>query len=124
MSGQLGAMVSRFRLRFRPRAGAHSASVAGPASVVADIASQRRTDMGKIIISENVTLDGVIQDPAGDEGFRHGGWIGRIGDRSRDEAARVALEEALAPRPCCWAGAATSSSPRGGHPEPASLRTG
>lgn len=52
--------------------------------------------MGKIIISENVTLDGVIQDPAGAEGFRHGGWVGRIGDRGRDEAARVALEEALA----------------------------
>jgi dihydrofolate reductase len=51
--------------------------------------------MGKIIISENVSLDGVIQDPAGDEGFRHGGWVGRIGDRGRDEAARVALEEAL-----------------------------
>ena len=51
--------------------------------------------MGKIIVSENVSLDGVIQDPAGDEGFRHGGWIGRIGDRGRDEAARVALEEAL-----------------------------
>ena len=51
--------------------------------------------MGKIIISENVSLDGVIQDPAGDEGFRHGGWVGRIGDRGRDEAARVALQEAL-----------------------------
>ncbi len=51
--------------------------------------------MARIIISENVSLDGVIQDPAGDEGFRHGGWIGRIGDRSRDEAARVALDEAL-----------------------------
>jgi dihydrofolate reductase len=51
--------------------------------------------MGKIIISENVSLDGVIQDPTGDEGFRHGGWIGRIGDRGRDEAARVALDEAL-----------------------------
>src|SRR5438874_1569026 len=51
--------------------------------------------MGRIIISENVTLDGVIQDPAGDEGFRHGGWIGRIGDRGREEAAKVALEEAL-----------------------------
>jgi dihydrofolate reductase len=51
--------------------------------------------MGKLIISENVTLDGVIQDPAGDEGFSHGGWIGRIGDRGRDEAAKVALEEAL-----------------------------
>ncbi len=51
--------------------------------------------MGKIIVSENVSLDGVIQDPTGDEGFRHGGWIGRIGDRGRDEAARVALDEAL-----------------------------
>jgi dihydrofolate reductase len=51
--------------------------------------------VGKIIISENVTLDGVIQDPTGDEGFRHGGWLGRIGDRGRDQAARVALDEAL-----------------------------
>jgi dihydrofolate reductase len=51
--------------------------------------------MGRIIISENVTLDGVIQDPAGNEGFRHGGWIGRIGDRGREEAAQVLLEEAL-----------------------------
>jgi hypothetical protein len=31
--------------------------------------------MGKIVISENVTLDGVIEDPAGDEGFRLGGWV-------------------------------------------------
>ena len=51
--------------------------------------------MGKIIISENVTLDGVIQDPAGNEGFTHGGWVGRIGDRGREEAAKVALDEAL-----------------------------
>jgi len=51
--------------------------------------------MGKIIVSENVTLDGVVQDPAGDEGFRHGGWVGRLGGRGRDEAAGVALEEAL-----------------------------
>jgi hypothetical protein len=32
--------------------------------------------MGKIVISDNVSLDGVIQDPAGDEGFRVGGWVG------------------------------------------------
>ena len=51
--------------------------------------------MGKIIVSENVTLDGVVQDPAGDEGFRHGGWVGRIGGPGREEVARVALEEAL-----------------------------
>ena len=51
--------------------------------------------MGKIVISENVSLDGVIQDPAGDEGFQRGGWVGRVGDRGREEAAQVLLEEAL-----------------------------
>jgi len=51
--------------------------------------------MGKIIISENVSLDEVIQDPAGDEGFQRGGWVGRVGDRGREEAAQVLLEEAL-----------------------------
>jgi len=51
--------------------------------------------MGKIIISENVSLDGVIQDPAGDEGFRHGGWVGRIGGRGHEEVAKIVLEEAL-----------------------------
>src|SRR5712692_4636710 len=51
--------------------------------------------MGEIVISENVSLDGVIQDPAGVEGFRHGGWVGRIGGQGREEAAKVALDEAL-----------------------------
>ncbi len=51
--------------------------------------------MGKLIISENVSLDGVIQDPAGDEGFQRGGWVGRVGDRGREAAAQVLLEEAL-----------------------------
>ena len=52
--------------------------------------------MGRIVISENVTLDGVVQDPAGAEGFARGGWVGRIGERGRDEAAKVLLDEALA----------------------------
>lgn len=51
--------------------------------------------MGKIVISENVSLDGVIQDPVGDEGFSRGGWVGRVGARGREEAAEVLLEEAL-----------------------------
>src|SRR6266702_6059423 len=51
--------------------------------------------MGKIVISENVSLDGVIQDPVGDEGFRVGGWVGRVGDRGRGEAAKVLLDEAV-----------------------------
>ena len=51
--------------------------------------------MGKIVVSENATLDGVVQDPAGAEGFGRGGWIGRIGDRGREGAAKVLLDEAL-----------------------------
>jgi dihydrofolate reductase len=31
--------------------------------------------MGKIVVSTNVSLDGVIQDPDGKEGFKHGGWF-------------------------------------------------
>jgi len=50
--------------------------------------------MGKIVFSENVSLDGVVQDPSGDEGLRVGGWIGRVGDRGREEAAEVLLDEA------------------------------
>jgi dihydrofolate reductase len=50
--------------------------------------------MGKLIISDNVSLDGVVQDPAGDEGFKHGGWVGRIA--ALPDVAKVALDEALA----------------------------
>ena len=51
--------------------------------------------MGKIVISENVSLDGVVQDPTGEEGFRHGGWFGQIGDRDREDWAKLAFEESL-----------------------------
>jgi dihydrofolate reductase len=49
--------------------------------------------MGKIVVSDNVSLDGVIQDPAGDEGFRLGGWVGLIKDSP--QLNRLALDEAL-----------------------------
>jgi dihydrofolate reductase len=51
--------------------------------------------MGRIVISENVSLDGVIQDPTGEEGFRLGGWFAQIGDKDRQAWARVELDEAL-----------------------------
>ena len=51
--------------------------------------------MGRIVVSENVTLDGVVKDPAGAEGFERGGWVGRVGQRGREEAAKVLLDEAL-----------------------------
>ncbi len=51
--------------------------------------------MGKIIISENVSLDGVVQDPTGEEGFRLGGWFGQFGGKDLEEWAKVELDEAL-----------------------------
>ena len=51
--------------------------------------------MARIIVSENVTLDGVAQDPAGAEAFPRGGWVGRVGDKGREGAAKALLEEAL-----------------------------
>ncbi|MFF4253640.1 dihydrofolate reductase family protein [Streptomyces sp. NPDC001663] len=51
--------------------------------------------MGKIIISENVSLDGVVQDPTGDEGFSRGGWFLQLGDEDREAWAKRLLDEAL-----------------------------
>jgi dihydrofolate reductase len=51
--------------------------------------------VGEIVVSENVSLDGVVQDPTGDEGFSRGGWFGRIGDNDREQWAQVELDEAL-----------------------------
>jgi dihydrofolate reductase len=50
--------------------------------------------MGKIIITENVSLDGVVQDPTGEEGFRHGGWAGQLAGRDREEWGAVLAGEA------------------------------
>jgi dihydrofolate reductase len=51
--------------------------------------------MGKIVIATNASLDGVVQDPDGAEGFRLGGWFGRSGGRDLDDWARVETDEAL-----------------------------
>jgi dihydrofolate reductase len=50
--------------------------------------------MGKIVISENVTLDGVVQDPVGDEGFSRGGWF--LETKRGEDGDRHTLDEALA----------------------------
>lgn len=51
--------------------------------------------MGRIIVSENVSVDGVGQDPTGEEGFARGGWFAQISDRDREAWAQVELQEAL-----------------------------
>ena len=47
--------------------------------------------MGRIVVSEFVSLDGVMEDPGGAEGFAHGGWTFRF-DRGA-EGDRFKLEE-------------------------------
>jgi dihydrofolate reductase len=50
--------------------------------------------MGKIVVTEFVSLDGVMEDPGGSESFRHGGWSFEI---SRgDEGDRFKLDETMA----------------------------
>jgi dihydrofolate reductase len=51
--------------------------------------------MGRIVISTNGSLDGVVQDPDGQEGFRHGGWFGRFGGADLEPWGKVMLGEAL-----------------------------
>jgi len=53
--------------------------------------------MGKIVISgpQNVSLDGVVQDPDGQEGFARGGWFAEFGGKDLEEWNKVALDEAL-----------------------------
>ncbi len=49
--------------------------------------------MGRIVVSEFVTLDGVMEDPGGAEGFEHGGWAFRF-DRGA-EGDRFKLDEVM-----------------------------
>ena len=50
--------------------------------------------MGKIVVTEFVSLDGVIEDPGGAEDFKYGGWSFEI---SRgDEGDKFKLDEAFA----------------------------
>ena len=53
--------------------------------------------MGKIVMSgpQNVSLDGVVQDPDGEEGFGLGGWFVQFGGKDLEQWSKVALDEAL-----------------------------
>jgi dihydrofolate reductase len=53
--------------------------------------------MGTIVLSgpQNVSLDGVVQDPDGKEGFGLGGWFVEFGGKDLEEWNKVALDDAL-----------------------------
>ena len=49
--------------------------------------------MGKIVVTEFVSLDGVVEDPGGAEDFKYGGWSFEV---SRgDEGDKFKLDEAM-----------------------------
>ena len=50
--------------------------------------------MGKIVVTEFVSLDGVMEDPGGSENFKYGGWTFEI-DRG-DEGNQFKLDETMA----------------------------
>jgi dihydrofolate reductase len=49
--------------------------------------------MGKIVVTEFVSLDGVMEDPGGAEDFKHGGWTFEVD--SGDEGNQFKLDETL-----------------------------
>ena len=49
--------------------------------------------MGRIVVTEFVSLDGVMEDPGGVEGFKHGGWS--FGINRGEEGDKFKLDETL-----------------------------
>lgn len=53
--------------------------------------------MGRIVMGgpQNITVDGVVQDPDGAEGFELGGWFNEFGGPDLEAWGDVALDDAL-----------------------------
>ena len=49
--------------------------------------------MSKIVVTEFISIDGVVEDPGGAEGYKHGGWSFKFND---PEGMKFKLDEALA----------------------------
>ena len=79
--------------------------------------------MGKIVITENVSLDGVVQDPTGEEGFRHGAGSPRLGAKAGAGGPKLFSDEALGPAAPLLGRGATRSPAGGGPPRARHPRT-
>ena len=58
--------------------------------------------MGKIVLSQNISLDGVVQDPTGEEGTDHGGWFETFMRGDRTPWAEVEFAEAIGASAVLW----------------------
>src|SRR4051795_5699459 len=62
-------------------------------SITPDKEDERENEMGRIVVTEFVSLDGVVEDPGGSENFKHGGWTFEI---SRgDEGDKFKMDETM-----------------------------
>jgi dihydrofolate reductase len=50
--------------------------------------------VGRIVVSENISLDGVVQDPRGEEGVGRGDWFASLGEKDIREWREAMLAEA------------------------------
>ncbi len=51
--------------------------------------------MAKLVVSENICLDGGVQDPIGEDGFDRGGWFTQLSPEDYDAWSKVEHDEAL-----------------------------
>jgi dihydrofolate reductase len=72
-------------------------AIARTSSASTENTNERRAQMAKLVLGgpQNVSLDGVVQDPDGEEGFRVGGWFVQFGGEDLQEWNAFALAEAL-----------------------------
>jgi len=49
--------------------------------------------MGRIVVTEFISLDGVVEDPGGSESFKHGGWTFEI--NRGDEGDKFKMDETM-----------------------------
>jgi dihydrofolate reductase len=49
--------------------------------------------MGKVVVTEFVSIDGVFEDPGGSENYKHGGWTFKF-DRG-DDGDKIKLDELM-----------------------------
>ena len=52
--------------------------------------------MGKIVVSEQISLDGVVDDPSGTEGTSRGGWVTEMPQASREAWTEHEFAESVA----------------------------
>jgi hypothetical protein len=55
--------------------------------------NEKEAQVGRIVVTEFVSLDGVMEDPGGAENFKHGGWSFEF--NRGDEGDKIKLDEAF-----------------------------